>query len=504
MKTITAGVCLALFSAALQSHAVQYFQYDKADTTVASTTLERPLFYDASVVTADGKTYVTWLEFQPSKRDIVWFGIRDSAGKWLEKKQITEQSADCANPTLTRDKAGNIWLTYESAVDGKWSIFATLRNDDGAIDKPIRVSKANVTSVSHRVAAAADGGIWIVWQGDNRGQFDIFARDIKKLDNSDAQPVQISDSPRGDWHPSIAITPDGDVFIAWDSYDGTAYNIRSRERHNAAWGNIMNVTASPNFNANPDITSDQNNRVYIAWEEDGPNWGKPYRTRTNAKVNSTKMSDDLGSVHRFRQLHLGELIKDNSAVREIEVPQPSFAQAAARKDAPAGIKKLGVFYQSPQLTTDASNHVWLAYRHFYMPTMGITQNHHMQNDWGIYARCFENGTWSKLFRFDYGQGDALQRIAISPTTNGISVAYTFGRTDRRNPQNYVEDEIAPNKVVKHVSKKRGPSGDDEGDEESAAPKKPKQARTRNQANDDEHPLPSDGRGVAIASVTVEE
>ena len=62
--------------------------------------------------------------------------------------------------------------------------------------------------------------------------------------------------------------------IAWDSFDGTAYNIRSRQLHNAAWGKIMNVTSSPNFNANPDITSDQNGRVWLAWEEDGPNWGK--------------------------------------------------------------------------------------------------------------------------------------------------------------------------------------------------------------------------------------
>ena len=107
MRTIIACICLALLSAAPQSHAVQYFQYDKADETIRCTSLDKPLFYDASVVSADGKTYVTWLEFQPSKRDLVWFGIRDAANKWLEKKQITLDSADCANPTLTRDKAGN-------------------------------------------------------------------------------------------------------------------------------------------------------------------------------------------------------------------------------------------------------------------------------------------------------------------------------------------------------------------------------------------------------------
>ncbi|MGZ5567551.1 MAG: hypothetical protein ACXWKG_11090 [Limisphaerales bacterium] len=504
MKTITACICLALVSAAPQSHAVQYFQYDKADETVRCSSLDNALFYDASVISDNGKTYVTWLEFQPSKRDLVWFGIRDSANKWLEKKQITPDSADCANPTLTRDKAGNIWITYESAVDGKWAIFATLRNQDGVIAAPTRVSGDSGTSVNHRTTPAPDGGIWIVWQADNHGQFDIFAREIKKLENSNAQPIQISDSPRGDWHPSITATSPGDVVVAWDSFDGAAYNIRTRELHDATWGKIMNVTSSPNFNANASITSDKKGRIWLAWEEDGANWGKAYRTRTDARKDSQKMSDDIGSVHRFRKLHFGEIINNNSAISEYEVPQKSFRLAENRANAPAGIKKLGVFYQSPELTIDGQDRLWLVYRHFYMPLMGITGTTHVQSDWGIYARCFENGVWSKLIRFDRGQGDALQRISAAPTADGISVAYTFGRTDRRNPQNYEEDALAPDKVVPHVSKKRGPSAGGESDDEPAPKAKNKKAKNRTTPPKEDQPLPSDGRGIVIGNVSLQQ
>src|SRR5690349_19229282 len=106
MKRLTACLCLPLLTAASQPRPVQYCQYDKADETVRSAALDNPLFYDGSVIAVDAKTYVSWLEFQPSKRDVVWFGIRDKSGKWTEKKQITQVSADCANPTLTRDKEG--------------------------------------------------------------------------------------------------------------------------------------------------------------------------------------------------------------------------------------------------------------------------------------------------------------------------------------------------------------------------------------------------------------
>jgi hypothetical protein len=478
--------------------AVQYFHYDKPDQTIATTNLENPLYYDSSIAVNDGKTYLTWLEFQPGKRDIVWFGERNGTN-WLHKKQITTVSADCANPTLTIDKTGKIWLTYESAAEGNWHIYATSRNADGTFTKPVPVSEGHGANVSHHTAATKDG-VWVVWQGDNKGQFDIFAR---HLGQSNSPTVQVSDSPLGDWHPTVAATESGDVFVAWDSYDGTAFNIRTRQLHNGQWGKVMSVTSSKNFNANPSIAS-ASNTVWLAWEEDGPNWGKAYRVRTDAKKNSQKMSDDIGSVHRFRKLHLVELDKNNSSISfdgYHALSQPSFDLAAGRTNAPSGIKKLGVFYQSPQLTVDGSNRLWIVYRHFYMPLMGITGATHVQSDWGIYARCLQNGDWSELYSFDRGQGDALQNIYVTPTSNGISVAYTFGRTDRRNPQNFQEDELAPDKVVAHVSKKRSPGDMSDTDDEPTPNKKAARKPNRKPRNDDENAIPSNGRGVALATIS---
>lgn len=497
-----------LLCGAPHTFAEQFFKYDKADQIVTTTTLENPLFYDASVLkgsddrAASSDTLVAWLEFQPSKRDIVWFGIRNGT-TWLQKTQITTESADCANPTLTRDNSGRLWLTYESTANGVWAVFATVRNADGTFTKPTRLSWSLGPSINHRTAPASDGGIWIVWQGDNHGQFDIFALHPHDLNPTGLPLFTVGQSPLGDWHPTVTALTNGYVYVAWDSYDGIAYNIRTRQFHNGTWGKVMDVTASKNFNANPSITSDKQGRVWLAWEEDGPNWGKAYQVRTDAKKESQKMSDDIGSVHRFRKLHLAEVINDNSAIREYVIPQPSFKLAENRTNAPAGIKKLGVFYQSSELTTDNQDRLWLVYRHFYMPLMGITGMTHVQNDWAIYARCFENGVWSKLFRFDKGQGDALQRIAVSPSTDGIEVAYTFGRTDRRNPQNYEEDALAPDKVVPHVSKKRVPSSVEEGDDGVPLKSKPWMAKTQNQSQQDGQSLTS-GRGVAIGGISLQQ
>ncbi len=483
-------------------HTEEMFVYDKADIMVPAKKLENPLLYDPSTVVSADKTYVTWLEFLPGKGDVIWFGAQDSAGNWLEKQQISKDPGDFAKPTLTVDAKTNLWLSYETATNGKWDIVAGRRTAQGTFSF-LSISKFQIpggegANIEHRAAAAVDEGIWIVWQGDNGGEFDIFARHLSEAE-SETMPViaKVSDSPLGDWHPAVTVTPDNRVIVAWDSYNGKSYNIYARELTKGAWGEIVQVTSSSNFNANVQAVSDKQGRIWISWEEDGPNWGKAYRTRVDARKDSQKMSDDHGSLHRFRFLHLAELNTKGQQVKLYEVPQPSFTSAANRTNAPAGIKKLGVFYQSSQLAVDGANRLWLVYRHFYMPGMGITAKTHVQNDWGIYARSLENDAWSGLYRFEEGQGDALQRISIAPKKNGISVAWTFGRTDRRNPQNWFEDDLAPNKVVAHVARK-GVQGALEEENESAQPKKKAKARKANTS--EPAPIPEQSRGIAFANV----
>ncbi|MDB6025272.1 MAG: hypothetical protein JWM68_1495 [Verrucomicrobiales bacterium] len=490
-------------------HGEGFFVYDQPDTNIPVTRLDNPLFYDSSVAISESNTFSTWLEFQPGKGDVIWMGTRDAKGGWIEKQQVTKNPGDYSNPTLTIDTHKNLWLSYEAVTNGQWKIFALRRKANDKTFSPVdstdgAVSLDNAANVDHRTTSSPGAGVWVVWQGDNNGQFDIWARKIGA--EQCAPPMLVSDSPLGDWHPSVTVTPDNHVFVAWDSYNGKSYNIRARESSEGKWGPVINVTSSTNFNANAQIVADKKGRVWISWESDGPNWGKEYRPRTDARKDSQKMSDDIGSLHRFRKLHLAELIASKQELHVREIPQPSFAEAAARTNAPAGIKQLGVFYQSPQLTVDGADRLWIVYRHFYMPMMGITAKTHVQNDWGLYARCLENDNWSKLFRFDEGQGDALQRISVAPQTNGISVAWTFGRTDRRHPQNWVEDKLAPEKVVAHVAKK-GASGalEEEGDAPKGKKKKEKKAEpTDGDVASENKNSPEETRGIALATVELPE
>ena len=501
----------SLILALLSVHALaadSVFVYDQEAQTVRASKLDNPLFYDASIATEGGRTFLAWLEFEPGRGDVIWFCVRDEHGKWLERERITAEPGDYASPTLTLDAEKRLWLSYEAGRKDDWNVMLTTRRADGGFAPVVRVNAAGTgPHLHHRVAASPTRGVWIVWQGDGGGQFDVFARrllappDAAAADEAATRIVKVSASPRGDWHPAIAITPDDTAWVAWDSHDGTSYNILARECRGGSWGDILAVTSSPNFNAHAQLAADRTGRVWLAWEEDGPNWGRMYRPRDDAAKEPTRIADEVGPLHRFRRLHLAEIAAGKREMRVHEVPQPAFAVAAARSGAPAGVRHTGVFYQSPQLAIDGADRVWLVYRHFYVPMMGVTLRTHVQGDWGLYARCLEGGAWSRLFRCDEGQGDALQRIAVAPEAGGIALAWTFGRTDRRNPQNWIEDQRAPEKVVPHVAKKGGiAAAGGEAEEGAAKTKKKKTAAVTAAAAG---PAPTEGRGIALAAIALD-
>ena len=408
-----------------------FFFFDHADEIIPSTRLEKPLFYDAGIAPSAQGSWVAWLEFQPEKGDQLWIGQRGPTN-WLSKKQLSTKPGDYANPTPTIDSTGKLWLTYESTNSGNWDIYVQQQNADGEFSPPQLVSSSKNSDIAHRVAVDPRGGIWIVWQSDRNGQFDILARHFPARSD---EPIVISDSSANDWEPCATVTPDGTLHVVWDEYDGTSYNVLERSLKDGQLSTIKKLTSSPSFEAHAQIASDKQGRLWVSWEEDGENWGKVYRARTPGNKRSTKMLDNLGPLHRFRKLHFAQLDETKSTLEEKTLPMPSFDLARHRTNAPAGLKNLGACYERAKLVVDGQNRPWILYRHFYAPYLGIVPATHKQENSRLYARCLLNDGWSKLFSFKEGQGDGGQRIFAAPTPDGLAAAWTSGRTDRRAPKN---------------------------------------------------------------------
>ena len=81
-------------------------------------------------------------------------------------------------------------------------------------------------------------------------------------------------STANDWKPALAVDSQGGVHVVWDSYARGDYDLLLRRVGARGMGEIVPVARSRNFEAYADVACDDRDRVWIAWNESGPNWGK--------------------------------------------------------------------------------------------------------------------------------------------------------------------------------------------------------------------------------------
>lgn len=445
---------LALAALAARAHAqnndatrsdanrVPNFYYDPADETVEAAVHENSLWYDADVVSIDGKLQYTWLEFTPGNGDRIWTGDPRHGG---DRRLITKEFGEYASPTLTPDGHGKTWLSYEALTDGQWDVFAVDVYDLQAM--PIRISVGPGADIHHCVAADSKGSLWFAWQGDRDGQFEIAGvrlttgGEVRQFETLD-EPPWLSYSPFGDWHPSIDIDAHNSVHVVWDGFDDKSFNVYIRSYHLGSWQPLQRIVAGTEaFEGRADVAVDGANRVWIAWEEGGKNWGRPFRG-----INTEGMSDEHGPVHRFRVLHVSVCDADGTEqLRPMVFPMPSLDLARQRLGRKPGIELTGAFYERARLTADAKGRMWIAYRHYYTPWLGVKHRSHVEQGWGVYARCYSHDGWSPLYQMSIGQGDGMQRLELARQQDGIAAVWTTGRTHRdtnQRPRGIVTATIA--------------------------------------------------------------
>ena len=472
-RILSFAVVLVLIGAGVDGHeghdrkdsnkAVPDFFYDEADQNVEAAMLDKPAFYDGDVASHEGKLWYAFLEFVPDKGDVIRVGTRDESGE-LVTHIVGQQHREYACPTLTADGRGRLWLSYEVRIEDQWDLFLVRLDDGKAVTRPRRVSDGGGADIHHKTAATGDG-LWMVWQTDRRGQFDIVARQL--VDDELQGTHIVGDSPLGDWHPSIAADSLGNVHVVWDAYENETFNVCLRSHRDGHWSEKVDVAKSAAFEGRADVVSDREGRTWIAWEEGGENWGKPYRG-----IDTTQIRDHSGPLHRFRLIRIAVLDSASQLHRLADpLPMPSVELARQRKSRPTHLDHVGAFYERSRLAVDGAGRVWLAYRHFYTPWLGVTHRSHVEQGWGVYARCYTDEGWSPSCHMSIGQGDGLQRLELAAHENGIAAVWTAGRT-HRNPNKRPRGlaaaaitargdvaEMLPLTKIKHVGSRQVPPRD---------------------------------------------
>lgn len=428
----------------------------------------------ALTIAPDGRWLVAWVSFTPGLDrderakslsgplenfdfltappggDQIWLRSRSPEGDWGAPVAVTEKGRDVSKCAVAVDGAGCTWVVFSERENGAFAVKARKFDSKGQPGETVQLSTGTGNHHSPVAVAGADGRIWAAWQGaDAEGLwFHIWAR--HQTDQGWSEVLDVSGPAAGHaWSPELAAGR-GDqarVAVVWDTYDAGDYDVLAREfTLSGSAGDILTVVNSTKYEARPTACYDAAQRLWVAYEEGGPSWGKDWGAY-----------DPNDGIGLYKQRQIAVRVRDGSvwkqpaasialalrvsgkkgkagtagAANEASQAQPSAAENSRKAGEEAGEDpgKRGaatVLNNQARIAADGAGRIWLLSRSregsFHTPVGGV---------WMGYASWLNGDRWSGPVLLPHSDNFLYNRPGVAATPLGIAIAHsTDHRQDR--------------------------------------------------------------------------
>jgi hypothetical protein len=354
-----------------------------------------------------GKQYLAWVAYQKEKDRILLVERDGPNGTWSEPLEVAGPGHHF-RVALANIHGDTIWIVYASQRDQRWDLYGRPLQD-GKLGAELRLTDAPGPNLWHVMTTDNRGRAWLVWQGFRDGQSDIWARCADGDGWHD--PIRVSTSTANDWNPSIAADSKEDrVWIGWDTYEGGNYGVRVRSLTGgvrATAGAVLTPEESPLFGAHVSLACDAAGRLWAAWDESGPQWGKD-----TGYLYPHSPATGLYHSRRIR-------VKCLADGRWLE-PAAAFADIL-----PADMKE---FDELPQLQTDKEGRLWLAFRHRTAKNPRA-DGWAAAGRWDIYVTAFLGDRWLAPIVLEHSGGRNDMRASSQRDADG-NVYFAYASDNR--------------------------------------------------------------------------
>ncbi len=399
-----------------------------------------------------GKQYLAWVAYQ-KENDRILLAQRDSGTEPWSKPMIIAPKGHYFRVALAEAKNGTIWITYSAQTKNNWDLWARPLNGN-KLGKAVQLTKDPGPDFWHRMTTDSRGRAWLVWQGFRNGQSDIFVTSV--LNNKWQEPKLISNSKKNDWNPCVAADPTSDrIWIGWDAYQGSDYDVCFRSLSKGLTGKLDDIhypgkeIGSQRFRAHISLACDGKGRLWAAWDEAGPQWGKD-----TGFLYGGQKRQDTSRLYASRSIRVA-CWSDN----KWQEPTKAFATCLP--------ESMQEYNEYPQLQADQKGRIWMAFRH-------RTCRRPREDGWAIQARwngfttAYLGDRWLSPIALPQSVGRNDMRIVSAEDSNGnIYLAYASDNRDWRTrgmtPRNHhvavsrLDHAPAPKKMnLKSVEKENTP------------------------------------------------
>ena len=242
---------------------------------------------------ANGHVYVTWEDRRNSNCDI-YFNYSDDYGETWQANDIRLDTGDAPgardsfSPQISSDENGHVYVVWDSVLRDfrVGDIYFNYSDDYGVTwqANEIRLDTGNRNrSFSPQISSDANGHVFVMWarisgsddEGETSDIYFNYSDDYGETWQANDIRLDTGDAPGA--RPQISSDENGHVYVAWtDNRNGPLDIYFSySDDHGVTWqlSDIKLDTDTPTvvpgwgFSGSPQISSDGNGHVYVTWPD---------------------------------------------------------------------------------------------------------------------------------------------------------------------------------------------------------------------------------------------
>ena len=318
-----------------------------------------------------GVHYLAWVSYHQQHDRVLLSERSGFDAAWSTPVEVAAPG-DHFRVALAGIHGGAMWIVWSSQRDGNWDLYGR-EYKDGHLGAEVRLTGAAGPDMWHQMTTDGRGRGWLVWQAFRDGHFDIFARCVDAAGWH--EPIRVSDAQANKWDPVVAADSKEDrVWVGWDTYESGNYQVRVRSLSGGAQpalGKVMAPDGSDRFSAHLSLACDRAGRLWAAWNEAGPQWGK-----------------DTGFLYPSAR---GTRLYQSRSVRVKCLAGDKWMAPAADFQSVLS-PEMSEYNDLPQLQGDAEGRVWLTFRHRSCRRPRV-DGWAVFGRWDVFATAFVGDRW---------------------------------------------------------------------------------------------------------------
>ena len=344
----------------------------------------------------DGSLWLVWMAYADRRDEIAvrrWVN-----GTWGNLQYVPNTSGDVWMPQAGVDGVGRLWVVWSQMLDENWDIHARSYDaGEQAWGPLIRLTDHSLPDVNPRLATDRKGRLALVWQGFRGKHSNIYLKTYSASDGW-SDEVQITGRPANEWEPAAAFDSGGMIWVAYDSYKNGNYDVYlTGVKNGKITVSELAVAETGRFEARATIAVDKQDRVWVAWEAGGANWGKD----TGFNIRDRQPGVRLGAQ---REAHVAAY--ENGAVKAPGQPLQEVFSAGE------GVPKWT--YQPHVFTDNSGNVIVAAKRLIRIRVRGSGRRGY----WEYWLTRYTGDSWTAAKPLPHSWGRSSTRISLANAVDG--------------------------------------------------------------------------------------